>query len=100
VLKYPDRARVLHELRRATAIAGNESDWAAMNAKAYEALGAWTKASVARGEMKDMPLSVWVALVIGPLLQLTPGWLQQDKPTVPPRLRTLLSDAAWAAVRT
>lgn len=99
VLKYPDRARVLHELRRTKAIAGVEADWGAMNAKAYETLGAWTKACITRGEMKDMPVSVWVALVIAPLLQLTPSWLQQEKPSVPTRLRTLLSDAAWAAVK-
>lgn len=98
VLKHPDRARVLHELRRTTAIAGAEPDWGALNAEAHGRLRAWAAGCAARGETKDMPFGVWIALVFAPLLQLTPHWLQQDKPAVPPRLRALLADAAWAAV--
>lgn len=99
VAKHPDRARVLHELRRTTAIAGAEPDWGALNAQAHGRLRAWAEACAARGEMKAMPFGVWIALVFAPLLQLTPRWLQQDKPAVPPKLRALLADAAWAAVK-
>jgi AcrR family transcriptional regulator len=99
VLKQPDRARVLHELRRTTAIAGAEPDWGALNAEAHGRLRAWAEACAARGEMKAMPFGVWIALVFAPLLQLTPAWLRQAKPAVPPRLRALLADAAWAAVK-
>jgi AcrR family transcriptional regulator len=99
VLKHPDRARVLHELRRTTAIAGAEPDWGALNAEAHAALRRWVEACAARGEMKTMPFGVWLALAFAPLLQLTPRWLQQAKPSVPPKLRTLLADAAWAAVK-
>ena len=99
VLKRPDEARVLHELRRTTAISGAEPDWGALNAEAHGRLRAWAEACAARGEMKHMSFGVWIALVFAPLLQLTPRWLQQDKPAVPPRLRALLADAAWAAVK-
>ncbi|UZG45979.1 TetR/AcrR family transcriptional regulator [Caldimonas thermodepolymerans] len=98
VLKHPDRARVLHELRRTTAIAGVEPDWGALNAPVYAALRAWVAGRVERREMKPMPFAVWIALVFAPLLQLTPHWLRADKPAVPRDLRALLADAAWAAV--
>lgn len=99
VVKHPDRARVLHELRRTTAIAGAEPDWGALNAEAYAALRRWVEACVQRGEMKHMAFGVWIALAFAPLLQLTPRWLQQPKPAVPPALRALLADAAWASVK-
>jgi AcrR family transcriptional regulator len=99
VLRHPERARVLHELRRTTAIAGAEPDWGALNAQAHGALRAWAEACMQRGQMKTMPFGVWIALVFAPLLQLTPHWLRQDKPAVPPRLRALLADAAWASVK-
>lgn len=99
VLKHPDRARVLHELRRTTAISGAEPDWGALNAEAHGALRAWAQGCAERGEMKRMPFGVWIALVFAPLLQLTPHWLRQDKPSVPPTLRALLADAAWASVK-
>jgi len=99
VLKHPDRARVLHELRRTTAVAGAEPDWGALNAQAHGALRDWAGRCAARGQMKSMPFGVWIALVFAPLLQLTPHWLRQDKPAVPPKLRALLADAAWASVR-
>ncbi len=99
VVKHPERARVLHELRRTTAIAGAEPDWGALNAEAHGSLRAWAEACAARGETKPMPFSVWIALVFAPVLQLTPHWARQDKPSVPPRLRALLADAAWASVK-
>jgi AcrR family transcriptional regulator len=99
VLKHPDRARVLHELRRTTAIEGAEPDWGALNAEAHGALRAWVEGCVARGEMRSMPFGVWIALVFAPLMQLTPHWVRQDKPGVPPKLRALLADAAWASVK-
>ncbi|MEW6704483.1 MAG: TetR/AcrR family transcriptional regulator [Pseudomonadota bacterium] len=99
VVKHPARARVLHELRRTTAIAGAEPDWGALNAQAHAALRAWAERKAAQGEMKPMPFGVWVALVFAPVLQLTPRWAQQEKPSVPPRLRALLADAAWASVK-
>jgi AcrR family transcriptional regulator len=97
VVKQPQRARVLHELRRTTAIAGAEPDWGALNAEAFATLRRWVGGRQAEGELQPMPFGVWLALVFAPVLQLSPAWARDGKP-VAPKLRALLADAAWAAV--
>lgn len=97
VVRQPERARVLHELRRTTAIAGVEPDWGALNAEAFAALRRWVGEQQAARALRAMPFSVWLALVFAPLLQLTPAWARAGRP-VAPALRALLADAAWAAV--
>lgn len=97
VVRQPGHARVLHELRRTTAIAGAEPDWGALNAEAFATLRRWVEAQQRGGHMRAMPFAVWIALVFAPVLQLSPRWAQHGTP-VPPKLRALLADAAWAAV--
>lgn len=97
VVKHPARARVLHELRRTTAIADAEADWAALNAEVLAELKGWVQAQQAAGGLLPMPFAVWMALVFAPVLQLTPGWAREQRP-VPPKLRALLANAAWASV--
>jgi AcrR family transcriptional regulator len=98
VLKQPQQARVLHELRRTTAIAGAEPDWGGLNAEAYATLRGWCEQQAQAGALQPMPFGVFLALVFAPVLQLTPQWARQPRPSVPPRLRALLADAAWRAV--
>src|SRR5262249_26741017 len=74
VVKQPQRARVLHELRRTTAIDGAEPDWGALNAEAFDALRRWSERETDAGRMQRLRFGVWMALVFGPLLQLTPQW--------------------------
>ncbi|HWP19236.1 MAG TPA: TetR/AcrR family transcriptional regulator [Burkholderiaceae bacterium] len=97
VVRRPMHARVLHELRHTTAIAGMEPDWGALNAEAFARLRRWVEARQARGDLRAMPFAVWLALVFAPVLQLSARWAQEGNP-VPLRLRALLADAAWAAV--
>jgi AcrR family transcriptional regulator len=99
VVKHPQRARVLHELRRTTAIDGVEPDWGALNAEAFDALRRWCAREAAAGRMQALPFGVWMALVFGPLLQLTPQWARMPRPVVAPKLRAVLADAAWRAVQ-
>lgn len=98
ILRHPDRARVLAELRGATRIDGQWPDWSAVNRRAFDPLQAWIAVEVAAGRMLDMPLDAWLALVLAPAMQLTDGWLRQSRPAVPRRLRALLADAAARAV--
>jgi AcrR family transcriptional regulator len=97
VVRHPQRARVLHELRRTAAIADAEPEWGALNAEAFHRLREWVRERQAAGELCAMPFAVWTALVFAPLLQLTPAWAREGK-AVSPKLRQLLADAAWAAV--
>lgn len=98
VHQHPDRARVLHELRHTTAIAGAESDWGSLNAEAVGRLRAWVRQQAEAGRLQALPFPVWMALVFAPVLQLTPQWLKQPRPSVPPKLRAALALAAWRAV--
>ncbi|MED5621391.1 TetR/AcrR family transcriptional regulator [Ideonella sp. BN130291] len=98
VLKQPQQARVLHELRRTTAIAGAEPDWGGLNAEAFDTLRRWCDGEAAAGRMQALQFGVWLALVFAPVLQLTPQWARQPRPSVPPKLRAVLAEAAWRAV--
>ncbi|MBI3149942.1 MAG: TetR/AcrR family transcriptional regulator [Betaproteobacteria bacterium] len=98
VVAHPERARLLHRLRRNGELEGMEGVWAAPNEVAYAALGAWIGRKVAAGGMRRLPFAVWMALVFSPAYALTPQWVAQDAPTVPPAVRAALEDAAWHAV--
>lgn len=99
VADNPRGARVLHELRRTTAISGAEPDWGALNAEAFRALHRWCKARMDAGEMRALPFPVWIALVFAPMLALTPQWTRPGGPRLSPELRQAMGDAAWNAVQ-
>lgn len=99
VLAHRVEARVLAELREATTIDGAAVDWGTVNAAAFRALRGWIGRGVARGEMAELPLGAWMALVFAPALTLTPGWARGRPPRVPPAVRRALAAGAWAAVK-
>lgn len=98
VLANRDDARILVELRDATAIDGDGVDWKDFNKEAFDALRTFVRRSVDAGEMADLPLDVWTALVFAPVLQLTRGWATKPARKVAPAVRRALAHGAWAAV--
>jgi AcrR family transcriptional regulator len=94
---HPDRARLLHELRRSGDMTGG-AEIGAANAEAFATLAQWIEAKVAAGEMRAMPFPVWMAVVFSPAMSLTPQWASQTKPAVAPKVRAALEHAAWMAV--
>ena len=98
VVKHPERARVLHELRRTSAVALAEPEWGGLNAETFGRLREWVAGRVEAGELQPLQFSAWMALVFAPVLQLTPLWLKNPRPSVPPKLRAALVRAAWLAV--
>jgi AcrR family transcriptional regulator len=99
VLRSPRQALVLDRLRPRAAIEGHAPDWEAVNAKAFSHLKAWIALKVASGDMLKLPFKVWLALVLGPSMQLTPGWALLEQPSVEPKVRFALAEAAWLAVQ-
>lgn len=99
VLRQPRLARVLERLRPLTALDGEAPDWEAVNAEAFQHLKSWIAAQVAQGTMRRLPTSVWLALVLGPSMQLTAGWARMAQPAVDPAVRRALAQAAWLAVQ-
>ncbi len=97
VLQHPAGARLLHELRRTGALA-DSGEWTQANAEGFARLGQWIDAKTEAGEMREVPFPVWNALVFGPAVALTPGWLAKPEPAVPAKVRAALEHAAWMAV--
>ena len=98
VVTHPERAQLLHKLRRSGDMTDAGSERNTVNAQAFAALAAWMQARVDAGEMRAMPFAVWMALVFSPALSLTQHWVGQDKPAVPPKVRAALAHGAWMAV--
>lgn len=97
VEQHPDQARLLHELRHSGGLAGG-TEWATANAEVFGKLSAWIDARVAAGEMRAMPLPIWMALVFSPATSLTPRWASEPRPAVAPKVRAALEHAAWMSV--
>lgn len=97
VVAHPDRARLLHELRRSGQLS-EEGDWAKEREDNFRVLSEWVALKVAEGQMRKMPFPVWVALVFAPAISLTGHWVKQPQPSVPPAVRGALEGAAWRSV--
>lgn len=98
VIAHPGQARLLHELRRTGQLEGGAGEWERANAQGFGLLRAWVDRKVDAGELRPLPFPVWIAMVFGPLLQLTPAWLAAGTPQVPPKVRQALEQAVWCAV--
>jgi AcrR family transcriptional regulator len=97
VLAHPDRARLLHELRRGGHLSDN-GEWNKAKSENFEKLKRWVEQRVADGQLRKLPFAVWVALVFAPAISLTSYWVQQPKPSVSPTVRAALERGAWLAV--
>ena len=98
VVKRPERAALLHKLKREGEVTDASTGISAANAEAFAALRAWTEAQSAGGHMRDLPFHLWMALVFSPSMALTARWVREARPSVPPKVRAALEHAAWMAV--
>jgi AcrR family transcriptional regulator len=98
VVKRPERAALLHKLRREGEVTDASAGVSAANAEAFAVLKAWTEAQSAGGHMRELPFHLWMALVFSPSMALTARWVKEPRPSVPPKLRAALEHAAWMAV--
>lgn len=99
VLRSPQQARILIELRAFTAIDGSAPDWQVVNAEVFAALKTWIGRHVAEGSLRELPFDVWIAMVFAPVMQLTSTWARQEHPRVSPVIADALARAAWCSVR-
>lgn len=97
VEQHPERARLLHELRRTGDMTGG-AEMGAANAEAFGTLAQWIDTKVAAGEMRALPFAIWMAVVFSPAMSLTPHWASQPVPAVAPKVRVALEHAAWMSV--
>lgn len=97
VVANPNRARLLHELKRGD-LGGATAEWDRANNEGFAVLRQWVDRQTAAGEMRALPFPVWMAVVFSPSIALTPHWIGQAAPEVPAKVRTALEHAAWMAV--
>lgn len=98
VVKHPDRAALLHKLKREGDVTDASAGISAANAETLGALKDWVEARRAAGHMRDLPFGLWMALVFSPAMSLTGRWVKEARPSVPPKMRAALEHAAWMAV--
>ena len=94
---HPDRARLLHELRRGGHLS-DEGEWTKQREDSFHHLSDWVGGRVAQGQMRKTSFPVWVALVFAPAISLTAHWVKQPNPVVAPAVRHALERAAWLSV--
>jgi len=97
VVAHPERARLLHELRRSGHLS-DEGEWAKAREQNFRVLSDWVARKAVEGQMRKVPFPIWVALVFAPAISLTTHWVKQPNPTVAPAVRSALERAAWLAV--
>lgn len=98
VVKHPGRAALLHRLKREGEVTDASAAISAANAEALAALKDWVTRNSAQGRMRELPFSLWMALVFSPAMSLTARWVKNARPSVPPKTRAALEHAAWMAV--
>jgi AcrR family transcriptional regulator len=98
VAAHPDRARLLHELRRSVESTGRDCAWAGANRTAFGTLGDWIEQKTASGEMRRMPMQLWMTLVFSPVTALTLQWVRGERTPIPASVRNELELAAWRSV--
>lgn len=98
VVKHPDRASLLHKLKRDGGVSDASEGISAANAEAFGALDAWMHRKTDAAEMRALPFHVWLAIVFAPAMSLTGRWVSEPRPSVTPKVREALEHAAWSAV--
>lgn len=97
VVANPQRARLLHDLKREGALEGG-GEWEQANAETFALLRDWVQKQMDAGELRPMPFHLFMALVFSPAYSLTGAWVKQPDPAVSPKVRAALEHAAWMAV--
>lgn len=98
IVKHPDRASLLHKLKRDGHVTDASGDVSAANAEVFSALRAWIHRKTEAGEMRALPFHLWMAVVFAPTMSLTGRWVSEPRPSVAPKVRAALEHAAWGAV--
>jgi len=97
VARHPDRASLLHRLRREGEITDHSDGVGEANAEAFAALRAWAAERQAAQQMRELPFHLWMAVVFGPAMSLTGRWVRDGRAPAA-KVRAALEHAAWMAV--
>ena len=94
----PDWARYLHHRRRAAIVQGIEDEIHARNRTFVRALRDWQRARVEAGALADLPIDLFMSLVLGPVMEYTRYHLAGLVKTPLTQAARRLADAVWRSV--
>lgn len=93
----PDLARYLLSSREAEVVEASSEALRAMNRELFEATRRWQERW--SDEVRELPLGLLHAIVIGPAQELARHWLAGREKHSIEKAEPVLADAAWKAVR-
>jgi AcrR family transcriptional regulator len=99
VVGHVEEARCLHEMRRTPSVEAAEKELSALNALMFAKVRAWLDRHVGAGAVRDLPVGVFIAILIGPAMEFTKAWLRDPDPQRMARATPLFAEAAWRAIR-
>lgn len=99
VAAHPDWARYLIQMRRAESVSATEAEIREANRAFAEALRLWLAPRAARGELRHLPVDLFLALLLGPSQEFTRLWVEGRARTDVAEAGEVLAEAAWAALR-
>lgn len=99
VAHSPDRARYLFHAPRARLDTAASAEIKAQNAELVRALRAKFKPHIASHALRELPMSLFIPVLIGPAMEWARQWLGGRSPNGPAEARPVLSDVGWAAMR-
>jgi AcrR family transcriptional regulator len=95
VSEHPDWTRYLFQKAHATFIASATDVFAGLNAEFMRRCARWLGVHVMAGTVRRLPPDMYVAILLGPLMEYTRLYLAGQTCTPLDRAMTELSSAAW-----
>jgi AcrR family transcriptional regulator len=99
IAAQPKLARFILHTRQAELSPSIRDEVRALNRAFFREVKEHLEPQVASGRVRNMPLELFHAVVIGPCLEYARQWLGGLTKVAPAEAREHLADAAWAAVR-
>lgn len=98
VVQHQDLARFLYQARTVVVRSG-KGDALRQQAKAhFQALLTQFQPWLEGGQLRQLPIELYAALIIGPAQEYCRAWLSGRTKTSPDALKAWLADAAWRSV--
>lgn len=95
-----DLARFLFTSRDPEVVGASARELDGMNARVFRAVQAWMERWVQAGEVRELPLGLLHAVLLGPSQEWSRHWVAGRAKETIDEAESVLADAAWKAVRT
>lgn len=98
ISKNADLARYIFHTRQAEFIGNQKTTLKAMNKDSFQTLSKWLKPHIKAGKIKELPMDVYLSILIGPGQEFSRHWLAGRVKTDLELASELLAEAAWKSI--